>query len=40
MEEQFSRTEGLLGEEAVAHLHGCHVAVFGVGVLEVLWQRR
>ena len=31
MEEQFSRTEGLLGEEAVAHLHGCHVAVFGVG---------
>ena len=31
MEEQFSRTEGLRGEEAVAHLHGCHVAVFGVG---------
>ena len=31
MEEQFSRTEGLLGEEAVAHLHNCHVAVFGVG---------
>ncbi len=31
MEEQFSRTEGLLGEEAVVHLHGCHVAVFGVG---------
>lgn len=31
MEGQFSRTEGLLGEEAVAHLHKCRVAVFGVG---------
>ncbi|MBR5565135.1 MAG: tRNA threonylcarbamoyladenosine dehydratase [Roseburia sp.] len=31
MEEQFSRTEGLLGEEAVKHLHNCRVAVFGVG---------
>lgn len=31
MEGQFSRTEGLLGEEAVAHLHNCRVAVFGVG---------
>jgi len=31
MEEQFSRTVGLLGEEAVAHLKNCHVAVFGVG---------
>ncbi len=31
MEEQFSRTKGLLGEEAVAYLHNCHVAVFGVG---------
>ena len=31
MEEQFSRTIGLLGEEAVKHLHNCHVAVFGVG---------
>lgn len=31
MEEQFARTEGLLGEEAVKHLHNCRVAVFGVG---------
>lgn len=31
MEGQFSRTEGLLGEEAAAHLHKCRVAVFGVG---------
>ena len=31
MSEQFSRTEGLLGEEAVKHLHNCRVAVFGVG---------
>ena len=31
MEEQFSRTVGLLGEEAVKHLQNCHVAVFGVG---------
>lgn len=31
MEEQFSRTVGLLGEEAVNHLQNCHVAVFGVG---------
>lgn len=31
MEGQFSRTEGLLGEEAVKHLHQCRVAVFGVG---------
>lgn len=31
MEGQFSRTEGLLGEEAVKHLHDCRVAVFGVG---------
>lgn len=31
MEGQFSRTEGLLGEEAVKHLHNCRVAVFGVG---------
>ena len=31
MEEQFSRTIGLLGEEAVKHLHNCRVAVFGVG---------
>ena len=31
MSEQFSRTEGLLGEEAVKYLHNCRVAVFGVG---------
>lgn len=31
MEEQFSRTIGLLGEEAVEHLQNCHVAVFGIG---------
>lgn len=31
MEGQFSRTEALLGEEAVKHLSKCHVAVFGVG---------
>ena len=31
MKEQFSRTVGLLGEEAVNHLQNCHVAVFGVG---------
>lgn len=31
MEEQFSRTIGLLGEEAVKHLQNCRVAVFGVG---------
>jgi len=31
MEEQFSRTIGLLGEEAVRYLQNCHVAVFGVG---------
>ena len=31
MEEQFSRTVGLLGEEAVKHLQNSHVAVFGVG---------
>ena len=31
MSEQFSRTEGLLGEEAVKYLHDCRVAVFGVG---------
>ena len=31
MSEQFSRTELLLGKEAVEHLAGCRVAVFGIG---------
>ena len=31
MEEQFSRTELLIGETAVKKLHNSHVAVFGVG---------
>ena len=29
--EQFSRTELLLGKEALEHLSGCRVAVFGIG---------
>ena len=41
MEDIFSRTQMLLGEEALDALHKCHVAVFGVGgvggyVVEVL----
>ncbi|MCM1180388.1 MAG: tRNA threonylcarbamoyladenosine dehydratase [Clostridium sp.] len=31
MEEQFSRTELLLGQEALERLHGARVAVFGIG---------
>ena len=31
MNEQFSRTELLIGEDAVEKLHNSHVAVFGVG---------
>ena len=31
MNERFIRTQMLLGEDAVAHLHRCHVAVFGLG---------
>ena len=31
MQNQFSRTELLLGPEAVEHLSGCRVAVFGIG---------
>lgn len=31
MSEQFSRTEILLGEQAVEKLHNCRVAVFGIG---------
>ena len=31
MQNQFSRTELLLGPEAMEHLSGCRVAVFGIG---------
>ena len=31
MQEQFSRTQILLGEEAMARLHNARVAVFGIG---------
>lgn len=31
MSEQFSRTELLLGKEAMEHLAGCRVAIFGIG---------
>ena len=31
MQDQFSRTELLLGKTAVEHLAGCRVAVFGIG---------
>ena len=31
MSEQFSRTELLFGKEAMEHLAGCRVAVFGIG---------
>lgn len=31
MEEQFSRTELLIGTDNISTLHACHVAIFGVG---------
>ena len=41
MENQFTRTQMLLGREAIERLHDAHVAIFGVGgvggyVVEVL----
>ncbi|MBE6939648.1 MAG: tRNA threonylcarbamoyladenosine dehydratase [Ruminococcaceae bacterium] len=31
MKEQFIRTAMVLGDEAITHLSGCHVAIFGLG---------
>ena len=31
MKKAWERTAMLIGEEAVNHLEGCHVAVFGIG---------
>mgnify|MGYP001234911127 CR=1 FL=1 len=41
MENQFERTELLLGKDAIQKLENAHVAVFGVGgVGGKIWKRR
>lgn len=39
MENQFSRTELLMGASALATLRNSHVIVFGVGELVAMWWK-
>ena len=39
MQDQYSRTQLLLGKEAMEKLHNSHVAVFGIGGVGGRWKR-